>query len=109
MLEYLLGSKNKENILIFLFNRKEGYPSEIADFYNSDISPIQNQLEKMEIGNILFSKTVGRTRIYSFNPRYSFLEELKLLLEKVTSFLPEEERKRLLFNRKRPRRKGKPL
>jgi predicted transcriptional regulator len=74
MLEYLLGSRNKERILLFILNRKEGYAREIATYYDTDISPIQNQLDKMEIGNILYSRTVGRTRVYAFNPRYQFLK-----------------------------------
>jgi hypothetical protein len=31
------------------------------------------------------------------------------LLEKALSFYPEEEREKLLMNRRRPRRRGKPL
>ncbi len=109
MLEPLFNSKNKENILLFLSLRGEGYPREISSYFGSDISPIQNQLEKLENGNILSSKLVGRTRVYTFNPRYPFLKELMALLRKATEFLPEEERNRLLLVRKRPRRKGKPL
>jgi hypothetical protein len=55
------------------------------------------------------SRTAGRTRLYEFNPRYTFLKELKSLLEKALSFYPEEEREKLLMNRRRPRRRGKPL
>jgi len=94
---------------LFLSLRGEGYPREISSYFGSDISPIQNQLEKLENGNILSSKLLGRTRVYTFNPRYLFLKELMDLLRKAAEFLPEEERNRLLFVRKRPRRKGKPL
>jgi len=109
MLEPLLNSKNKENILFFLTANNDGYPREIAKFYGSDISPIQNQLEKLEYGNVITSKLVGRTRVYSFNPRYPFLKELKTILQKAIDFLPNDKKKRLLLVRKRPRRKGKPL
>jgi hypothetical protein len=85
---------------LFLSLRGEGYPREISSYFGSDISPIQNQLEKLENGNILSSKIVGRTRVYTFNPRYPFLKELMALLRKATEFLPEEERKRLLLVRK---------
>jgi hypothetical protein len=74
-----------------------------------DISTVQNQLDKLELGSILVSLTKGRTRIYTFNPRYPFLEELKQLLEKALSFYPEEEREKLVMNRRRPRRRGKVL
>ncbi|MBI2330848.1 MAG: hypothetical protein HYU84_01485 [Chloroflexi bacterium] len=54
------------------------------------------------------SQGVGRTRLYTFNPRYPFLRELLALLEKALAFYPREEQERLLMNRRRPRRKGKP-
>jgi len=109
MLEPLLGSKNRERVLLFLYSRDQGYAREIARFYKTDLSQIQKQLERLEIGNIIYSKTLGKTRVYSLNPRYPFLEELQALLEKVLSFYPVEEREKLTLSRKRPRRKGKPL
>ena len=73
-----------------------------------DISTIQNQLDKLELGGILAGTTNGRTRLYTFNPRYAFLKELKQLLEKALSFYPEDEREKLVMERRRPRRRGKP-
>ncbi|OVE74799.1 transcriptional regulator, partial [bacterium E08(2017)] len=55
------------------------------------------------------SRSEGRTRLYRFNPRYSFLKELKALLSKALSFYPEDERETLTIVRRRPRRKDKPL
>jgi hypothetical protein len=109
MLQSILGSQNSERVLIFLFARNEGYASEIANFYSTDLYAIQKQLEKMELGGVLVSRTAGRTRLYAFNPRYPFLGELKSLLEKALSFYPEEERADLIMNRRRPRQRGKPL
>jgi len=109
MLEPLLGSINRERVLLFLYSRDQGYAREIARFYKTDLSQIQKQLERLELGNIIYSKTLGKTRVYSLNPRYPFLEELQSLLEKVLSFYPPEEREKLTLSRKRPRRKGKPL
>lgn len=109
MLESLLGTANREKVLIFLQARNEGYPREIADFFNTDLRSIQNQMEKLEQGGIIYSRMAGRTRLYNFNPRYPLLQELKVLLDKALLFYPEEMRKRLLPERSRPRRKGKPL
>lgn len=109
MLKAILGSKNKENVLLFLAARDSGYPREISKYYETDLSPIQNQLDRLEQENVVSSRLVGRTRVYTFNPRYPFLKELKALIEKAIEFLPEEEKSRLLYARKRPRRKGKPL
>jgi predicted transcriptional regulator len=109
MLEPLLGSTNSERVLLFILARIDGYASEIAKYYDTDLNGIQKQLDKLETGGVLASRRVGRTRLYSFNPRYSFIDELKALLTKATSFCPSEERDRLMIIRRRPRRKGKPL
>jgi hypothetical protein len=109
MIEVLLGSKNAERVLIFIFAREEGYAREIATFYETDLKSIQMQLDKLEKGGVLVSRAVGRTRPYVFNPRYPFLAELKALLEKALSFYPAKERDELTMNRHRPRAKGKAL
>ena len=109
MLEPIIGSRIRELILIYLTGRKTGYAREIAKFFNTDLSPVQNQLNRLENGNVLASVLSGKTRVYSFNPRYPFFEELTNLLTKTISFLPEDEKDKLLLNRKRPRRKNKPL
>jgi hypothetical protein len=109
MLEPLLGSTNAERVLLFLFARNEGYASEIAGFFETDLYGIQKQLEKLEAGGVFTSRKIGRTRLYRFNQRYSFLKELQSLLEKALSFYPDEERERLTVVRRRPRRQGKPL
>lgn len=109
MLASLFGSRNAERVLIFLFAREEGYAREIARFFAADLKSIQNQLDKLEAAGILSSRAVGRTRPYTFNPRYPFLPELKALLEKALTFYPEEEREQLMMNRRRPRAKGKTL
>jgi len=109
MLEPILGSQVRELILIYLAARNQGYAREIATFYKKSLSPVQNQLDRLENGNVLVSYTSGKTRIYSFNPRYPFLKELLDLLNKSISFLPKEKRDELFLTRKRPRRKEKPL
>ncbi|MCO4781809.1 MAG: ArsR family transcriptional regulator [Candidatus Cloacimonetes bacterium] len=109
MLEPLFMSKNAERVLMFLFSREQGYTREIARFFKVDADSIQKQLVKFETGGVLVSKSEGKTRIYRFNPRYSFLNELKALLEKALSFYPPEDQENLLMSRNRPRRKNKPL
>lgn len=109
VLQPLLGSENSERVLIFLLARNEGYATEIARFFSAPLYAVQAQLEKLEAGGVLVSRLVGRTRLYTFNPRYPFLTELKGLLEKAFTFYPEDLRERLQMNRRRPRRPGKPL
>ena len=109
MLEVLLGSRSCEQVLLFLLARGEGYPREIARFFGVDYRPIRNQLDKLEGGGVLVSRQAGRTRLYTFDPRCPFLEELGALLGKAMAFCPDDLRERLLMNRRRPRRRGKPL
>ena len=109
MLKPLFGTENSERVLIFLLIRNEGYAREIAQFFNTNLYAIQRQLDKFEAGGVLVSRTAGRTRLYQFNPRYPFLSELKQLLEKAFSFYPEQVRESLMMNRRRPRKRGKPL
>src|SRR5215207_2990597 len=109
MIEVLLGSKNAEKVLLYIFARNAGYPREIARFFNTDLKSIQKQMDKLEAGGVLVSHEVGRTRPYIFNPRYPFLNELKSLLEKALSFYSVEEQEELTMNRRRPRARGKAL
>ncbi|MCK5794373.1 MAG: hypothetical protein KAH12_06690 [Anaerolineales bacterium] len=109
MLEGLFGTANKEKILLYIYVREGGYPREVARYYGIDLRTIQNQFEKLELGSVLYSRMIGRTRLYTFNPRFVFLEELKQMLGKALTFYPDEEQERLLMTRRRPRRKGKPL
>lgn len=108
MLEPVLGSVSCERVLMFILARKEGYGRAIARFFDTDLTPIQKQLDKLELGGVLVSRSAGRTRLYEFNLRYPFLEELRNLLQKALSFYTEKERDQLLMTRRRPRRRGKP-
>ena len=108
MLEPILGSTSCERVLMFLTARGEGYARQIARFFSTDPTPIQKQLEKLEAGGVLVSHTAGRTRLYEFNPRYPFHAELASLFEKAMQFYPNDQRERLMMDRRRPRRQGKP-
>lgn len=108
MLQPIIGSENREKVLVFLWARGEGYPRQIARFFDSELSSIQDQLDRLEAGGVIVSRMLGRTRIYQFNPEYAFLGELKALLEKAVSFYPNERIEQLTMNRRRPRRRGKP-
>jgi len=109
MLKPLFGSETREKVLVFILARDKGYPTEIARFFDTGLNQVQRQLENLEAGGVLVSLTAGRTRIYEFNPRCTFLKELKSLLEKAFSFYPNEVRWNLTLNRRRPRSRNKPL
>jgi predicted ArsR family transcriptional regulator len=109
MLESLFGSQSKEQVLLYIVGRGNGYASQIAEYFNTAVTPIKRQLENLEYNSVLVSETVGRTKLFSMNPRYVFQDEVKALIEKEINYLNAEERERLLNVRTRPRRTGKPL
>ena len=82
MLRSILGSDSREHILTFLVSNQEGYASEIARASGLDLFAVQKQLEQFEADGLLKSHLVGRMRVYSFNPKYPLLKELKSLIEK---------------------------
>lgn len=109
MLEGLFGNVMVEKVLFYLFAYGEGYPLGMADNFGVPVSRIQQQLKRLENGGIVVSRLLGRVRIYTFNPRYPFLEELRGFLAKSFAFVPEKEKKEFYMRRTRPRRAGKPL
>lgn len=108
MIEPIVGSKSSEQVFIFITARGDGYATEIARFFNADLYAIQRQLERLENAEVLISRKVGHTRVFQFNPRYPFLEELKALLTSVLKYYPKDVKEELIMNRRRPRKKGKP-
>ncbi|MFC1879156.1 winged helix-turn-helix domain-containing protein [Chloroflexota bacterium] len=109
MLSPILGSESCERVLIFILARNQGYATEIAKFFGKSLYAIQKQLDKLEKGGVLVSHTAGRTRIYRYNPRYPFLNELRNLLKKALTFYPADMQEKLLMNRRRPRQRDKPI
>jgi DNA-binding transcriptional ArsR family regulator len=70
---------------------------------------VQQQLRRLEEGGVVVSRLYGRVRLYEFNPRYPFLDELRALLAKAMEYLPQEEIDKYYMRRTRPRRPGKAL
>ena len=64
----------------------------------------QRQLERFERAGALVSSLRGRTRLYTWNPRYTFRRALRALLRKALDQLPSSERKRYFTERRRPHR-----
>lgn len=109
MLAALLGSLNKERVLVFLAARGRGYAREIARFFEASLFPIQSAIETLETAGVVVGRPVGTAREYEFNPRYPAREELRALVEKALLLYPADLREKLVITRTRPRRRGKPL
>jgi hypothetical protein len=109
MLARLLGSVNKERVLVFLAARQRGYAREIARFYSAPFTPVLKAIESLEAAGVIVGRDIGNVREYEFSPRYPARQELAALLSKALSLYPAKLREDLLLIRARPRRKGKPL
>ena len=109
-LETLFGGKAAARVLLFIENYGEGYASWIAKTYETPVSEVQKQLAKFEEAGILVGRTVANSRMYTWNPRDPALGGLRQMLrDTLESGIPEEKLKKYFRQRRRPRRKGKPL
>ena len=109
MLEAAFGSLAAERVLLFLQRYDEAYGRQIAVAFGTPVSEIQKQLQKFESGGLIVSRAVGRTRVYSWNPRSIFVAPLRLLRQRALENLPPEETAPYTDGRRRPRRTGKPV
>ena len=109
LLDPLLGSPLREWLLLQLFTRGEAWPRELAHELGFALRAVQRQLAALEEGGVVYSRLLGRTRLYRLDPRYPFRRELEALLSRALEALPERERRELYTPRLRPRRPGKPV
>lgn len=109
-LETLFGGKAATRVLLFIENYSEGYASQIAKTFKMPLSEVQKQLAKYEQAGILVSRMVGTSRMYTWNPRDPGLDGLRELLRNTLDYgISRKKLSRYFRQRRRPRRKGKPL
>ncbi|MBP7843922.1 MAG: ArsR family transcriptional regulator [Proteobacteria bacterium] len=109
ILSGLFGNESAPKVLLYLENYSSGYPLGIAQTFKVPVSQIQRQLERFELEGVLSSRLIGKTRVYTWNPRCIYLKDLRSLLKKAIAVLPEHEIEKYFRQRQRPRRSGKPL
>lgn len=109
MLEGLFGNPVIEKIFFTIFVYNESYALGLAKTFDEPVNKFQQQLKRLEEAGIIVSRLAGRTRIYTFNPRYPFLKEFRAFISRAYEFVPETEKERFYKKRTRPRRTGKPL
>ena len=108
-LEALFGNRTAAKLMLYLFHYGEAYPTGAARDLGLSLSPVQRQLEKFEAAGILVSRLVGRTRLYSFNPKHPARGALRDLIQVFYEGMPLSERQRMFQARRRHRRRGKPV
>jgi hypothetical protein len=109
MMEDVFGGKTNERVLLYLAAYEDGYGRAISKTLDIPLTAIQRQLQRLEMSNLLISRLVGRTRVYSWNPRNPLVKPLRTLLSETLKYLSPAERTPFYSERRRPRRTGKPL
>ncbi|NGX39573.1 MAG: hypothetical protein KR126chlam1_00905 [Chlamydiae bacterium] len=110
MLEYLFGNKNVEKILVYLLLHEKTYATELSKIFRTPLDPMQKTLRKLENGGLLVSFKEGKTRVFQWNPRYPFLDEIQALAAKSYRYFPPQIQEHYQpHKRKRPRKTGKRL
>jgi DNA-binding transcriptional ArsR family regulator len=92
VLDAIVGSAAAERVLLFVQNYGEAYGREIAATFGLAPSQVQKQLRKLEAGGILVSREIGRTRVFSWNPRNPLVTPLQALLQAALDSLPAARR-----------------
>jgi len=109
-LEALFGGQAAAKVLLFMENYGEGYASWIARTFEMPVSEVQKQLKKFEEVGVLVSRQVGTSRVFTWNPRDPALDGLRQMLKSTLEYgIPSDRLKKYFRQRRRPRRKGKPL
>ncbi|MBP7845798.1 MAG: winged helix-turn-helix transcriptional regulator [Proteobacteria bacterium] len=109
MIEAIFGNKTAARVMLYLFHYGEAYANGLARDMEITLSQVQKQLDKFENAGVLVSKKVGTVRIYAFNPKLGVVKKLKDLIREFYEAIPLEQRQVMFSERRRPRRKGKPV
>lgn len=102
------GGTARTRVLIALQLLGESYPRELARVLGTSLSGVQTALRGLERDGMVAGRSVGRTRVFCFDPRYFALRELRAYLTRLSANEPALERE-VQNLRRRPRRTGKPL
>ena len=102
------GGQTRTRVLIALSLLAQSYARELARLLEVSVNAVQVALRGLERDGLVAAQPMGRTRVYSLNPRYFARDELRKYLGRLAE--PETGlQERVAGLRRRPRRIGKPL
>lgn len=107
-LEAVFGNKSAAQTLMFLQNYGERHVNRIALTFAFSPTAIKRQLLRFESSGLLVSRVVGKSRLFTWNPRSSTAKNLRMFLEAELEKLPKEVQQYFFRQRQLPRRSGKP-
>lgn len=103
----LFGSENRTAVLLAVRLLQQTWPSELAKVLSLRLFTVQQILSSFEDEGIVATRTMGRTRVVTLNPRYYAAKELDALTWKL-AIQNVELQQALAQVRRRPRATGKP-
>ena len=95
-------------MLVALRLLEESYARELARVLGSSLSGVQTALRGLERDGLIAGRSVGRTRVFRFDPRYFARNELRAYLMRLSENEPKLV-SAVQSLRRRPRRTGKPM
>lgn len=102
------GSSTRTQVLKAIRLLGESFPRELARLTGGRLSAVQRALQSLERDGLVAGRTVGRTRVFTLNPRFFAASELSDLLQRLAD-ADAALLKSAAELRRRPRRSGKPL
>lgn len=102
------GGTARTRVLVALQLLEESYPRELARVLGTSLSGVQAALRGLERDGLVAGRSVGRTRVFRFEPRYFARLELRAYLARLSANEPALARE-VRALRRRPRRTGKPM
>jgi DNA-binding transcriptional ArsR family regulator len=104
----LFGSPTRTRVVVIAVALRETYPRELARISGVPLLSVQRIVDDLEREGILVSRLSGNQRRVTVNPGWVAAEELRALALRLAETIPEI-RVALEAERRRPRRRGKPI
>ena len=102
----LFGSSQRTAVLLAIRLLKDTYATELASLLGLSLFSVQKILKAFEAEGVVVTRSLGRTRQVSLNPRFVSHRELEALLWNLAK-QDVELQKKLAQKRRRPRRTSK--
>ena len=102
------GSRTRTRLVIALSLLRASFPRELARLLDTHLNAVRKALTSLEQDGLVAGRSIGRTRVYEFNPAYFARDEFQQFVARLAD-ADVELRRRAEQLRRRPRRTGKPL
>jgi hypothetical protein len=104
----LFGGVTRTRVVVVTIALRETYPREVARVARAPLFSVQRILDELEREGIVASVLSGNQRRVMLNPEWLASDELRALALRLAEVMPEV-RAALDAERRRPRRRGKPV